>query len=107
MKIIPFTKNLHKLQSMIIIEASLLDIETALELNDGKTVLMYAAELGCHAELAYLINEGADVLAKDDSGKAALDFARESEDERCIAILEDKLLGKTIDSGSIETSLGF
>lgn len=104
---VKFAKNIQALKVLVEFKAPLTDIEKGLDLENGQTPLMVAAMSGKTIELEYLAKQGADIWVKDDSGKTALDWARETKAAQCVSILEDRMLSKTIDSNTESSDLLF
>ena len=57
--------------------------------RSGETLLMVSASAGNLYLAQYLISEGCDCSVTDTSGKTALDYARQSENEKMIALLQN------------------
>jgi len=56
--------------------------------DEGTTALMHAALEGKPEVLTFLLDKSADTQLEDQGGNTALDLARETEDEECVALLE-------------------
>jgi len=56
--------------------------------KNGKTALMYAANIGDNALLRILLESGANPKIKDKKGKTILDYAHENQDYLLIGLLE-------------------
>jgi ankyrin repeat protein len=57
----------------------------------GDTALMYAAQTGNTLVINYLLDNGADIHAKDDKGNTVLSAAKEGKHEDAIKLIESKL----------------
>jgi ankyrin repeat protein len=70
-------------------------VEHKADLNwrDGfdDTALMYAAQIGNTLIISYLLDNGADIHAKDDKGNTVLSAAKEGKHEDAIKLIESKL----------------
>lgn len=75
MDLIKNSRKLQALEVLVNFNAPLGDIEKGLELENGQTPLILAAQFGRVDELKYLIAHQADVNSKDEFGKTALDWA--------------------------------
>jgi ankyrin repeat protein len=57
----------------------------------GDTALMYAAQTGNMLIINYLLDNGADIHAKDDKGNTVLSAAQEGKHEDAIKLIQSKL----------------
>jgi ankyrin repeat protein len=57
----------------------------------GDTALMYAAQIGNTLIIGYLLDNGADIQAKDDKGNTVLSAAQEGKHPDAIKLIESRL----------------
>ena|ERR1700722_1286323 len=57
----------------------------------GDTALMYAAQIGNTLIIGYLLDNGADIHAKDDKGNTVLSAAQEGKHPDAIKLIESRL----------------